>query len=315
MKILAVGDSGLLGQAVVAYAAYQEKHDVLGVSPSAFSASPYWGKLTGHYEHSILRIPEQMENYKQEADRFEPDAVINCAALADLQDCENDPVKATLLNADLPAALAADCRERGAAFVHVSTDQVFDGKKQAPYVETDAPNPQHIYGKTKLDGEIAVQKTNPSALVLRANIVGFRDRAEKPTFAEWICSSLASSAKMTLFTDYKVSSVYVGDFVRNIFLMLEKKLSGLWHVAAHDYLSKHEFGLLLSKELGYPVDNIQSGRLEDMKLSPPRPAFLAMSSAKAESILGRKFFDAQETVRAIARDFKLRTKEKRYAGI
>ncbi len=310
MKILVLGDSGLLGQALVSWAAFHQSHEVLGISTSPFVASPYWNAQAGSYRHRILRVPEEMEAYRHCADEFGPQIVVNCAALADLKDCEKDPAKAEALNRNLPAQMAADCRDRNARFVHISTDQVFDGLKRAPYTENDAPNPRHVYGKTKWEGEQAVLSANPEALVLRTNIVGFRDRAGKPTFAEWLCESLAESREITLFTDYKVSSVYVGNFAGNLFALLEKKLSGLWHVAGHDHSSKHEFGTLLVRELGYSGKGIKAGSFQNVQLDPPRPGFLAMDCSKAEESLGKLFFDTQTTVRAIARDFKSRSKEK-----
>ena len=314
MKILVLGDSGLLGQAAVAWAAYNGSHNVLGISSSPFAGSACWGELRGQYQHSVLSVPEQWDAYRRLTDSFKPEIVLNAAALADLKDCEENLFKAKRLNAELPGLLAADCRERGAGFMHVSTDQVFDGKKTLPYTEEDSANPQHVYGKTKRDGEQAVLDLKSGALVIRTNIVGFRGRAGKPTFAEWICESLAASKPMTLFTDYYVSSVYVGDFVKNAFALAEKKLTGLWHAASHDFVSKYEFGAVLAKELGFGLSQVQRGRLQDLNLIPPRPAFLAMSSARAEQALGRKFFSTGETLRALALDFKLRQGEKNYAG-
>ncbi len=314
MKILVLGDSGLLGQAAVAWGAFHGTHDVLGISPSAYTGSPYWGELRGKYEHSALSVPDQWDAYRWLADQFKPDIVLNAAALADLKDCEENLLKAKVLNAELPGLLAADCRERGAGFIHVSTDQVFDGKKALSYTEEDPTNPQHVYGKTKRDGEQAVLDAKSGALVIRTNIVGFRGRLSKPTFAEWICESLAASKPMTLFTDYYVSSVYVGDFVKNAFALAEKKTAGLWHVASHDFVSKYEFGAVLAKELGFGLSQVQRGCLRDLNLKPPRPAFLALSSVRAEQTLGRNFFNIGETLRALARDFKLRQGEKNYAS-
>ena len=74
-------------------------------------------------------------------DSTSPDWLVNCAALANLEECEANPERAKMINVDVPAELAKACAERGIRFVHISTDAVFDGKKKDPYVEGDIPNP------------------------------------------------------------------------------------------------------------------------------------------------------------------------------
>ncbi len=87
-------------------------------------------------------------------DQTQPDWVIHCAALANLEDCEADPALAEQLNTELPAKLAAHVARGGARLLHVSTDAVFDGQK-GDYTEQDAPNPLSVYARTKLEGERA----------------------------------------------------------------------------------------------------------------------------------------------------------------
>ena len=104
-------------------------------------------------------------------ERIEPGAVINAAAYTDVDRAESEPDLAYALNRDGPARLAAACARDGVPLVHVSTDQVFDGKKAGGYVETDAPNPLCVYGASKLAGERAVVDAMPEALVVRVSWV------------------------------------------------------------------------------------------------------------------------------------------------
>lgn len=96
-----------------------------------------------------------------------PDAVVNCAAWTAVDAAEDQEAAAYRANAIGPALLAADCATAGIPLIQVSTDYVFDGRKGAPYVESDLPNPLGAYGRTKLAGEWAALAGNPRTLVLR----------------------------------------------------------------------------------------------------------------------------------------------------
>ncbi len=100
-----------------------------------------------------------------------PSVVVNAAAYTAVDRAESDAERCRAVNADAPGALAAAAADCGAAFVHYSTDYVFDGAKAGAYLEDDAPNPQGVYGATKLDGERAVLVANPAAAVFRTSWV------------------------------------------------------------------------------------------------------------------------------------------------
>ncbi|BDG70892.1 dTDP-4-dehydrorhamnose reductase [Roseomonas fluvialis] len=97
----------------------------------------------------------------------QPDAVVNCAAWTAVDAAEDNEAGAFVANAVGPALVARHCAALGIPLVQVSTDYVFDGRKGAPYVETDAPNPLGAYGRTKLAGEWAALAENPQTIVLR----------------------------------------------------------------------------------------------------------------------------------------------------
>lgn len=103
--------------------------------------------------------------------REQPDVIVNCAAYTAVDRAESEAERAHRVNADGPALLAEEAGRLGAALIHLSTDYVFDGSKQAPYVESDPPAPLSIYGSTKLAGERAVLASGAAALILRTSWV------------------------------------------------------------------------------------------------------------------------------------------------
>nr|WP_245200458.1 dTDP-4-dehydrorhamnose reductase [Herbaspirillum sp. LeCh32-8] len=104
-------------------------------------------------------------------DRERPDLIINPAAYTAVDKAESEAEAARLVNAEAPKALAQAAARHGIALVHFSTDYVFDGSKDAPYVETDATGPMSVYGRTKLDGELAIAQSGCSAWILRTSWV------------------------------------------------------------------------------------------------------------------------------------------------
>tara|TARA_B100001173_G_C16011997_1_gene558140 strand:- start:86 stop:925 length:840 start_codon:yes stop_codon:yes gene_type:complete len=98
--------------------------------------------------------------------------IINCAAYTAVDKAESEPELADAINHLAVANLAQIAKENNIKLIHISTDYVFDGTNYKPYVESDTPNPQSVYGKTKLDGELAMQKINPSnSIIIRTSWV------------------------------------------------------------------------------------------------------------------------------------------------
>src|SRR5512140_1557073 len=148
-RLLVTGVSGLLGLNLALQA--RDRHQVTGVlSGGRAAAQP--GVTPFATLQADLTRPGQVERV---LDAAQPDVVINCAALTELDACELNPEKAFLLNTQLPRDLAERTARRGIQLVHISTDAVFDGT-HGDYSETDAPNPINVYARTKLDGERAV---------------------------------------------------------------------------------------------------------------------------------------------------------------
>lgn len=115
-----------------------------------------------------LAQPDTIRRVIQEV---KPDLIVNPAAYTAVDKAESEPELAMMINGTAPGVIAEEAKQIGAAIVHYSTDYVFDGKSQTPYTELDRPNPQNIYGKTKLAGEQAIQAVGIPHLILRTSWV------------------------------------------------------------------------------------------------------------------------------------------------
>ena len=101
----------------------------------------------------------------------EPSVIVNSAAYTAVDKAESEPELAWAINGTAPGVIAEEAKRLGSILVHYSTDYVFDGSKQGAYVETDAPNPLNVYGKTKLAGDEAIQAVGGDYLILRTSWV------------------------------------------------------------------------------------------------------------------------------------------------
>ena len=150
MKIVIIGAGGRLGAALLR--AYREAHKVRG------------------FTHSEIDLGD-FDEVEQLLMHEEFDLMINCAAMTNVDLCEEQREEAFRINADAPLLLAQICQGRGARFIHFSTDYVFAGTKSEPYLEDDAAEPISVYGESKREGEENVLVADERNLVVRVSWV------------------------------------------------------------------------------------------------------------------------------------------------
>lgn len=274
MKLLVTGVSGLLS---INFA--QEmmgRHEIIGVDRGKLSHAPF----------RILKqdlLASNTADYLLDATH--PQAVIHCAALADLEACEADPSLAQRLNTDVPQQLARACKVRDIPFVHISTDTVFDGENDEAYTEDDRPNPLGVYAQTKLDGERAVLAENPNALVARVNFYGW-SLGGRRSLAEFFYNNLTNNKSMSGFTDVIFCPMLVNDTARLLMKMLKKKLSGIYHVVGPQAMSKYQFGVEIARKFSLRESEITPKSVTFSGLVAKRSNNLWLSTHKLSTDLG-----------------------------
>ncbi|MBW8010253.1 MAG: SDR family oxidoreductase [Chloroflexi bacterium] len=222
-------------------------------------------------------------------DQVQPDWIIHCAALADLDTCEADPALAKQLNSELPGRLAGEAAQRDIRFVHISTDAVFDGQR-GDYAEGDSPHPLSMYAKTKLAGEQAVVETNPLAIIARTNVIGW-SLSGKRSLAEFFFNNLQAQTPVKGFKDVFFCPLLVNDLAAILLDMLEADLNGIYHVVSSDSSSKYEFGVALARKFGFDDSLITPISVEDGGLKAARSPNLTLSNAKLAQALGKPLPD------------------------
>jgi dTDP-4-dehydrorhamnose reductase len=219
-------------------------------------------------------------------DQTQPDWVIHCAALANLEDCEADPARAQELNSQVPRLLAEHVARGGARLLHVSTDAVFDGQKGG-YTENDPPHPLSLYARSKLAGEQAVAEANPSAIIARVNLYGW-SASGKRSLAEHFVNNLSAGKRVKGFTDVFFCPL-LANFLGRVFLeMLDLGLSGLYHVVNGDCLSKYDFGVALARTFGLDESLIEPISVQEGGLTAARSPNLTLNIQKLVQALGER---------------------------
>ena len=276
MKLLITGASGLLGINLAMEAV--REHEVVGVDRGKLKSAPFQMFNTAFISRAVM---------DSVLDDAQPDWLINCAAMADLDECEENPDRATFINVDVPAQLARACSERGIRFVHISTDAVFDGEKTQPYTEEDLPNPQGVYSQTKLDSEHATFSENPEAIVARVNFFGW-SLSGRRSLAEFFVNNLSEGKYVNGFTDVVFCPMLVNDTARLLLEMLQKNLSGLYHVVGAEAMNKYQFGVEIARTFRLKESHISPKSVEGSGLTAKRSHNLWLSTHKLSTDLGRE---------------------------
>ena len=210
-----------------------------------------------------------------------PQLIIHCAAITVVSDAQKNPELARRVNVGITKFLAELAAE--IPFVFFSTDLVFDGRK-GNYSETDATNPLHTYGETKLAAEEIVLK-NPRHLVLRTSINAGTSLAGNRAFNEQLRRSLQSAgAAMTLFADEFRSPIPAEATARTAWELVEKNCSGLYHVAGAEKLSRLQIGQLLIQHWPEVTAQIKSDSAKDFP-GPPRALDTSLDISKVQKVL------------------------------
>src|SRR6266498_149354 len=237
-RVLITGASGLLGISLALEA--MREYEVIGVDRGKLKSAPF----------QVVRADLLQKNAIDSViDSTQPDWLVNCAAMANLDECEAYPDRARILNTEFPGELANLCARKSIRFVHISTDAVFDGKKTDFYTEEDSPNPLGVYAHTKLAGERTVRAANPQSIIARVNFFGW-SLSGNHSLGEFFVNNLDAGKTVAGFTDVIFCPILVNQTARFLLATLQKGLCGLYHVVGSRAMSKYQFGVEIARKFG-----------------------------------------------------------------
>ena len=211
--------------------------------------------------------------------RFKPWAIINAGGFVRVDEAETDSERCMRENTLGPTVLALACMRHALRFMTFSSDLVFDGAKGAPYVESDAPNPLGVYGRSKLDAETRVLDADPQALVIRTS--AFFGPWDRHNFVTQALGALANGEPFQAAGDMIVSPTYVPDLVKVALDLMIDRERGIWHLTNGDAVSWAELARRACAAAGMSSDGLQEVAADAVDYPAQRPAFSALGSERA----------------------------------
>jgi dTDP-4-dehydrorhamnose reductase len=223
-----------------------------------------------------------------------PDAIVNAAAYTQVDAAEAEPDLARAVNGLAPGVLAEEASGARAAFIHYSTDYVFDGRAGRPYVEEDLPDPLSVYGKTKLEGERAIQDAGGGALILRTSWVY---SLRRPCFLRSVLDWSRQRDSIRVAADQTSSPTWCRIVAGATAMILAHarphpfeffaERSGIYHLACGGAASRLDWAREILRldpkahEQRVRADDLLAGKSADFPVPATRPAFSALDSTKA----------------------------------
>lgn len=227
-------------------------------------------------EYSKINILDYNELYN-DIKKSKCKYVIHCAAIIDVNWCEEYPIDADEINVKGTANIARICRALKKKMIYISTHAVYDGDAGGHYKENEYINPCNEYSRSKLQGEIVVVMSGCDHLILRVNIVG-----KNKAFHKFVIDGL-QAGNVTLWPDVKSNFIDVNGLsalIDNI-----KDLRGIYNIGSIDGISKYKYGLLCCELLGYNAEAITPVSIDDMNIAVKRPKDITVDLTKIQELI------------------------------
>jgi dTDP-4-dehydrorhamnose reductase len=271
MKVLVLGATGFLG--VIVQEVLSTKFEVVGTTTAA---TP---QLHSHvsFNYSGVNSLEKLILQTQ------PDCIVNCIALADVDHSEKDPSLARFLNFELPRDLSLLCQGRGIRLIHISTDH-FESSLEG-LREDEQPIPINVYGQTKLEGDLAVLENAPSAIVVRTNFFA-RSQVGEKGLIDFVINSAQFSKEVFGYRDVLFNPVGAYFLATCLEKLIYSNHQGIINISSSRLLSKYEFLCLVAEKLNLNKDLIRARDSSHASNSVLRPKCMSLNPSKLRAFLG-----------------------------
>jgi dTDP-4-dehydrorhamnose reductase len=270
MKVLILGATGYLGSQLCKL--YSREARVLGTYNENRASEVQTLKWRANDYAGLEKIIKA----------FNPNLVINCVGLADVDVCETLPEKALLLNSVMLHEIGLICYRLNVKLVHISTDH-FKGSTDVALNEDNSVSCPNVYSYSKFLGEKYLLRSNPASIILRANFFHFNKNSNK-NFIDTCLNLTPKLSQVNGFSDVifsPVSTTYLKECISKLFNI---DYCGVIHVAPSESISKYEFLKEIFLAIGQTSTEVKSQSIDDAQLLAPRPKFMALSNRKYQML-------------------------------
>ncbi len=268
MKILLTGCNGLLGYHILKMAdTYSPEVKIL--------ATARQNAYSGHKPFEYLDIADEVR-LKYFLDVWNPDVLINTAAISKVDFCEQNKAWCYKTNFEAVKNMADACYKRNIHLVHLSSDFVFDGKK-GMYNEEDQPSPVNYYGECKKMAEEYLQNSPVSSAIIRTILVyGNPPSPKRGNILTWVLDSVKNEKSIRIVNDQFRCPTLVYDLAEGVMKIAMEKKDGIWHISGNKMISIFDFACRIATKFGYStkyICPISSSELSLLALRPPKNLF------------------------------------------
>ena len=264
-KILVIGAKGMLGK------------DLVQVLRSSLQTDEVLG-----WDIDEIDIQEEKSTIAK-IENLQPRFVVNVAAYTDVDGCELHKEKAFAINAEGMRHVALGAVRGGARVLYLSTDYIFEGKKEKPYLENDRPNPLNVYGRSKLRGEQYVQEIVKDALIVRTQWLYGR---YGNNFVDVILRQAREKEVLSVVNDQTGLPTYTVDLSKAISLLIERDARGIFHVANSDPCTWYEYAQRILELSGIKGVNVIPISSRELGRPATRPSHSVLDTRKFKQETG-----------------------------
>jgi dTDP-4-dehydrorhamnose reductase len=211
---------------------------------------------------------------------YKPWAIINAAGFVRVDDAEKECDSCFRDNTTGPQNLGVACNKFGVQLINFSSDLVFDGRKPTAYIEIDLPNPLNVYGQSKAQAEILIQKEFPSSLIVRTS--AFFGPWDEYNFVHYVRKALSNYETVTVAKDIFISPTYVPHLVNTTLDILIDGERGVWHLTNHGSISWAEFAFLVADRFDLNKSLIRAVYADEINYPAKRPFNSVLASERGQ---------------------------------
>lgn len=284
-KVLITGANGLLGQKLCQHFSSSHKVVAFDIHPQSFIPATNFS-----YQSVDLTDNDEVRSY---VECNIPSVIINAAAYTDVDGCETRKRGAWEINVEAVENLVNLCEEYKIKLAQLSTDYVFDGEN-GPYAEDDPPHPVGFYGETKLESEKVIKQAKIDFLIVRTNVLYGFGKYVRKNFLLWLLEKLSAGERVSIVTDQFNNPTLADNLSLCILEMVEKNLSGIYHIGGAEYLSRYDFALKVAEKFSFDKSLILPTKTELLQQKAIRPHLGGLKIEKAQRILQTKLLNVDE---------------------
>lgn len=295
MKILITGVNGLLGQKLVSLLAPRKEITVIATARDKSRLRSEYG----YFLYESMDITNR-EDVLEVVRRHKPDAIINTAAMTNVDECEKEKEACMQLNVEAVRYLIEAAALTDAFLLHLSTDFIFSGQ-EGPYDEEGIPAPVNFYGESKLLGEQLVMDSNIKWAIARTVLVyGIVPDMSRSNIILWVKGSLEAKKTIQVVDDQWRTPTLAEDLAMGCSLIVQQKAEGVYNISGEDMLTPYEMAMKTADF--FRLDSALINRTDSTKFTQPakRPPKTGFIIEKAKTKLGYKPHSFDEGIRIVA---------------